>query len=350
MTEADERVEVQPITGAGDAVRDAFVKRHAEATFFHLSAWRRFVERAYGHESQELAAWRDGELVGLLPLMLCPGPLGGRKLVSVPYGVYGGPLGVDAAVERRLIDEACRLAERLRVRYLELRCVRDPGTDLAATALYWTFLRELPEDPAEVLAGMPKKARAEARKARAHHGLELGEGEWYLDDLCRLYLSNKHALGSPAFPPEHFTALLEEFEGQVFVHVVRQRRTPVAAVLSFGFRDTLIAYYAGTVPGADRSCSASNFMYMALQEWAVARGFRVFDFCRSRADSGAFRFKRHQGFEPTQLHYRFHLVRARRTPSFTPSNPRTALLRRSWTRLPLWAARRLSGSLARYLC
>ena len=90
-------------------------------------------------------------------------------------------------------------------------------------------------------------------------------------------------------------------------------------------------------------------MYLALQEWAVARGFKRFDFCRSRVDSGAYEFKRHQGFEPTQLHYRFHLVRHRHTPTFTPSNPRTAVLRSLWSRLPLWAARSLSERLARYL-
>ena len=119
--------------------------------------------------------------------------------------------------------------------------------------------------------------------------------------------------------------------------------------MSFAYGDTLIAYYAGTQPGADRTVSASNFMYMALQEWAVERGFRRFDFCRSRVGSGAFDFKRHQGFEPTQLHYCYHLARSRHPPTFTPSNPRTALLRQAWSRLPVWAARALSDRLARYL-
>ena len=35
-----------------------------------------------------------------------------------------------------------------------------------------------------------------------------------------------------------------------------------------------------TMPGADRKLSASNFMYMALREWAVEKGFRRFDFGR----------------------------------------------------------------------
>jgi len=119
--------------------------------------------------------------------------------------------------------------------------------------------------------------------------------------------------------------------------------------MSLAFRDTLIAYYAGVEAGADRAFKASNFMYMALQEWAVARGFRHFDFCRSRADSGAFAFKRHQGFEPQPLHYCYHLVKSSGVPSFTPSNPKTRLLRKTWTKLPRWMVRRGSDWLARYL-
>jgi hypothetical protein len=90
-------------------------------------------------------------------------------------------------------------------------------------------------------------------------------------------------------------------------------------------------------------------MYLALQEWAVEHGFKRFDFGRSRLDAGAFRFKVHQGFEPTPLHYRYHLVQDRRLPAFTPSNPKTRLLRETWSRLPPWCARRLSDRLAPYL-
>lgn len=233
---------------------------------------------------------------------------------------------------------------------VELRYLRDPGDDLPGSDLYWTFQKELPASVEDVLARMPKKARAEARKARERHGLELCEGEWYVDDLARLFLENKHALGSPGLPPEHFHGLLEVFGGEhAFVHLVRHERKPVAAVMSFAFEGTLMAYYAGSQTGADRVLSASNFMYLALQEWAVERGFRVFDFCRSRKDSGAFQFKKHQGFEPQPLHYRYALVRDRETPSFTPSNPRTRMLRNAWSRLPLWLARGLSTRLARYL-
>jgi len=332
-----------------DADRDAFVRSHPHGSFFHLSGWRRVVERVFRHESWDLVAERGGELVGVLPLMSTPGFFGSLNLVSVPYGVYGGPLGADPAVEQALLEAAVRKAEIGRVGYLELRYRRDPGPDLVGTSLYATFVRDLPDEPEEVLARMPKKARAEARKARDRHGLDLREGSWYVDDLYRLFLRNKHGLGSPALPAKMFKELLVEFGDDVYVHIVRREREPVAAVMSFAYGDTLLAYYSGTELGADRVCSASNFMYLALQEWAVERGFEVFDFGRSRTDSGAYRFKQHQGFEPTPLHYRYHLVRQRRIPSFTPSNPRMRVFQKTWRQLPLWMARRLSNSLAQYL-
>jgi FemAB-related protein (PEP-CTERM system-associated) len=332
-----------------DARRDAYVRAHPRGTFFHLSGWRRVVERVHGHDALDLCAWRGERLVGVLPLMLCRGFLGERRLISMPFATYGGPLGDEPEVERALVERARLQAEELAAGYLELRCLQDGGLGLVPSSLYSTFVRELPKEAAQVLARMPKKARAEARKARDKHRLELSSGHWYLEDLERMFLLNKHALGSPGLPAAHFRAILEQFERAVFVHLVRQGGTPLSAVMSFAHGDTLIAYYAGTRPGADRDFSASNYMYMALQEWAVERGFARFDFCRSRVGSGAFEFKRHQGFEPQPLYYGYHLVRRRRPPSFTPSNPRTALLRSTWSRLPPWLARALSERLARYL-
>jgi predicted N-acyltransferase len=164
-----------------------------------------------------------------------------------------------------------------------------------------------------------------------------------------MFLKNKHQLGSPALPARHFQELLVEFGKDVRVHLVRRGREPLAAVMSFLDRETLIAYYSGTEEGADREYSASNFMYLALQEWAVEHGFKRFDFGRSRRDAGAFKFKEHQGFEPLPLHYRYHLVQDRRLPAFTPSNPKTRVLRETWSRLPAWAVRRLSDRFSPYL-
>lgn len=342
-------IEVRPATARDDEARDELVLAGPYGSFFHRSGWRRAVERVMRHRGRDLLAWRGEELVGVLPLFECRGLRGGRSLISVPYGVYGGPVAADESARSALLGSAEELARRLRAGRLELRCREDPGLSWASSDLYATFEKELPARVEDVLAGMPKKARAEARKARRKHGLELDEGRWFLPDLVRLFHRNKRGLGSPALPAAFFEAVLDENPGRVFVHLVRRGSEPLAAVMSFAFGDTLCAYYSGTAEGADRSYSASNFMYLALQEWCVERGYARFDFGRSRKGSGAFDFKRRQGFEPEDLHYRYLLVRDRTPPSLNPSNPRTRVLRDTWRRLPEWVTRRLSAPASRYL-
>ena len=343
-------LEVRPARPDDAAACEAFVRAHPRASFFHLPAWSRVVADVFGHAPCALTAWRGGRLAGVLPLSSCRAPLGAEALISVPYAVYGGPLGDDDEVEAALVRAAMAEAERRGVRRLELRCERAPQVPgLVPHELYATFVRELPSDPAEVLARMPKKARAEARRGRDKHGLTLTEGDWYLDDLHRLFHQNKRALGSPGLPLDFFRGLARAFGRDVRVHVVHHAGQPVCAVMSFLWRGTCLAYYSGTRPGADRELSASNFLYMALQEWCVREGLTSFDFGRSRRDSGAFSFKEHQGFEARVLPYRLHLVRDREAPSFTPSNPRTAWLRETWSKLPPWACVRLSDLLAPYL-
>lgn len=343
-------LEVRPATAAEEGELDRFVCASAGSSIFQRPAWRRAVARTFGHRPADFVAHRGGELVGLLPLAHCGALLSRAHLVSVPYGVYGGPLARDPKVAAALVDAARALGERERVGRIELRC-REPLDlpGLARSDLYITFRRELPEDPAGVLALTPKDERRLVRRARDKHGLEMSEGPWFAAELARLFHDSKRRLGSPGLPLAWFRNLLEEFGPAAVVHVVRRERELVAASLSFVHRDELAMYYIGTAPEANRAWSATSFLVVGLQEWAVARGLRVFDLGRSRKDAGAADFKRNQGFEPEPLHYAYALLGSSGPPTFTPSNPRTALLRRTWSRMPAWLATALSGPLARRL-
>ncbi len=347
-------LEVRPSEIERDGERDRFVLAHPRGTVFHLSGWRRAVERAIGHAPRDLLACRGGTLAGVLPLMRCARPpflsLRGPDLVSVPYGVYGGPIGESPEVSRALVAAAIELGRSERAGRVELRCVEDPGVEgLTPSALYATFVRVLPADQAEVMKHMPKRARAEVRQAIERHGLELSEGQRHLSDLARLFGESKQRLGSPGLPPAWFEALAAELGEGAVCHAAVRGGEVVAATMSFVFRDTLVFYYIGTTAAGNREFNATNFLTTRLQEWAVERGLARFDLSRSRVGSGSFRFKEHQGFVAAPLSYRYALLRSRALPALTPSNPRTKLLRETWSRLPGWLARSLSGRLSRYL-
>lgn len=343
------KVDVRNFEPGHDALRDAFVRACPAGTFFHLSGWRRAVERVFGHEPRDLIAWRGAEIVGVLPLFLCRTPFGRAHLISTPYGVYGGPAALDPAVVKALVDAASSMARDERVGRLELRCLRDIGLDLVPSNLYATFIQPLPDRSEDVMTFMPKRARAEVRKAIEKHGLVMNQGDWYLDDLFEMFHDSKRSLGSPGLPKAWFRTLQEELGDGVVVHLARTPGMPVAATMSFLFGDTIYFYYVGTIADANRNFNATNYLVTRLQEWAVERGLKHFDLGRSRVDSGPYEFKKHQGFEPTPLHYRYLLVKSRELPSFNPSNPKTERLRETWSRLPAWISKPLSAELMRYL-
>jgi len=344
-------IEVRAAANERDSERDRFVLAHRAGTIFHLSGWRRAVERAHGHASRDLLAWRGETLAGVLPLMRCAGlPFSAPDLVSVPYGVYGGPIGDAPDVARALVGAALDLGRSEQAGRVELRCVEDPGVvGLEPSALYATFVRDLPAGAALVMKRMPKRARAEVRKAIEAHGLELAEGPRFLGDLACLFEESKRRLGSPGLPRAWFEALAGELGERAVCHAAVRGGETVAATMSFVFRETLVFYYIGTSAAANREFNATNFLTTKLQEWGVARGLTRFDLSRSRVGSGSFSFKEHQGFTPTPLAYRYALLGKSGLPKLTPSNPKTQILRSTWARMPGWLTRPLSGRLSRYL-
>ena len=161
---------------------------------------------------------------------------------------------------------------------------------------------------------------------------------------------NKRRLGSPALPRRWFAGLVEEFGPDIVMHraVDPQGRT-LAAVMSFRFGSTLMAYYSGSLTGVNDT-GVNDFIYCGIMQWAAANGFRWFDFGRSRAESGPARFKHNMGFEAERLHYEYLLLRSgEHLPQFHPSNPKLELPRRIWSKLPHAITSALGGRLSRYL-
>ncbi|MEO7073576.1 MAG: hypothetical protein ABI300_11735 [Rhodanobacter sp.] len=61
----------------------------------------------------------------------------------------------------------------------------------------------------------------------------------------------------------------------------------------------------------------------------------MFDFGRSKLDTGSYHFKKHWGFESRPLPYAYHLVRAREVPNISPTNRKYSMFIQAWKRLPL---------------
>ncbi len=340
------RVELLDLKHARSA--DRFVMQHPSGSPFHETRWLELVRSTFRFETQTLVAWRGKELVGVLPLALVTAPITGRRLVSVPFGVYGGMLASDAASLAALDSNACELTRRLNARFLETRYLGKAPTEHHALNRYETYRRELPADPADVLGMIPRKARAEVRKGCERHGFVLREGRELFRDFYRLYVSNKRSLGSPVFRQSYFRRLLDLYGARATLHGLCAGDKVLAAVLSLQSADALYPYYSGAEDGADR-LGANNAMYALLMEDAVRRGCRMFDFGRSRVGSGPAGFKRHMGFEATPLDYQFFFPRGGKPPEISPNNPRMALPQRVLSSIPPWLAQVVGPHVMRHV-
>ncbi|HEX5012150.1 MAG TPA: FemAB family XrtA/PEP-CTERM system-associated protein [Planctomycetota bacterium] len=339
------RVELLDLRYAREA--DRFVARHPLGSPFHETRWLDLVRATFRFETQTLVAWRGRDVAGVLPLALVTAPLTGRRLVSVPFGVYGGILAQEEEVLHALDEGGQVLARRASARFLELRWLGPGLTRHESFPLYETYRRALPPRVEDVLGLVPRKARAEVRKARDRHRLELIGGPALFDDFYRLYVHNKQSLGSPVFAPSYFRRLLDLFGPRALLHGLREPGGRLlSAVISLRAGDTLYPYYSGAAPDVDR-LGANNAMYAALMEEAVRLGLRTFDFGRSRANSGPAAFKRHMGFEPTPLDYQFFFPHGGHPPQINPDNPRMVLPRRILASLPAWLARLVGPAVMR---
>jgi FemAB-related protein (PEP-CTERM system-associated) len=339
-------VQVKQLTPLEAGRWDNFVMRCQAATFFHRAGWQAVIERAFGHHTYFLYAEVEGEIQGVLPLGQIRSRLFGNALISSPFCTYGGVAAITQAAREALEIAALQIAHENRVDYLELRNREVRHPDWPTQDLYVTFRKVLDPDPEKNLLAIPRKQRAVVRK-----GIEVGLKSKIDDDVDRFYLAyaeSVHRLGTPVFSQRYFRLLKEVFGQDCEVLTVTQDGRLVASVLSFYFRDEVLPYYGGGAREA-RNLKGNDFMYWELMRRACERGFRVFDYGRSKRDSGSFSFKKNWGFGPEPLYYEYQLLRLKALPEVNPANPKYRLLIETWKRMPLSLTKWIGPYIARDL-
>ncbi len=117
-----------------------------------------FSDDVFGQEPLYLTARRDGQIVGVLPLVKFKSLLFGRSLVSVPYANYGGLLTSDAAASAALVREATTLGRAFGATHVELRNTSASLPRIAGTATQG----RRPPSPAVGRAGAVDGARSKS--------------------------------------------------------------------------------------------------------------------------------------------------------------------------------------------
>ncbi|MDB5697355.1 MAG: hypothetical protein JWN69_159 [Alphaproteobacteria bacterium] len=329
---------------------DAFVTAHDDASLFHRPAWSLAVEHGCGQRAHYLVAEdREGRLAGLLPLSEIRSPLFGAALVSAGFAVGGGILAPSAAAAELLAESAWRLASEVGCPSLELRGGRVPAGFTPRDGVYAGFARDLPAEDEAILAAIPRKQRAEVRRAQGL-GLDCTIGRSDTERLAHrlVYAESVRNLGTPVFPRRLFSAMLDAFGDDADILTISERGRPLASVLSFYFKGCVYPYWGGGTRQA-RAVRANELLYFELMRHAAARGCTRFDFGRSKLGTGAYAYKKNWGFEPQPLNYAVRTADGIPPREINPLDPKYRLQVALWRKLPLWLANRLGPPIARGL-
>src|SRR5579864_3866570 len=133
----DRHIEVRALEPGEEGEWDRFVHRSPSGTFFHLYGWQTVVERILGYRSFRLVARDERGITGIFPISWVRNRLFGDSLVSLPLAVYGGICADDEDSYFGLLKAGSDLADKLGVKYLEMRNRTEPfPTALPGRDLY----------------------------------------------------------------------------------------------------------------------------------------------------------------------------------------------------------------------
>jgi FemAB-related protein (PEP-CTERM system-associated) len=343
---SDSLISVKTLQPQDAAKWDDFVMRCPDATFFHRAGWQPVIEGAFGHKTYFLYAELDGEIQGVLPLAEVKSMLFGHWLGSLPFCVYGGIAAISDEARQVLDAAAQKIAAERKVGHLEYRNIHPQHTDWHTKDLYVTFRKAIDPDEEANMNAIPRKQRAMVRKG-IKFGLQ-GEIDEDIDRFFAAYSASVHRLGTPVFSKRLFRLLKQTFGQDCEILTITNQGRTVASVMSFYFRDEVLPYYGGGTAEA-REVAGNDFMYWELMRRACARGYKVFDFGRSKVGTGSHDFKKNWGFEPQPLHYEYQLHQSKAVPDTNPLNPKYQLFIKMWQRLPLPVANAIGPHIVKNL-
>ncbi|MDO4574405.1 MAG: FemAB family PEP-CTERM system-associated protein [Planctomycetia bacterium] len=340
---------VPPSEEAFAPLMEAFPELHPG----YFACWNGIVAKAFRQTVYTVEAWDGDRLAGVLPLVFMHSPLFGKHLISLPYLNVGGcfvPEGPQQAeIDAALIDEATTLADRLDVKYLELRNEREihhPRLTFERRSKV-LMRRALPETAEALWKAIGPKVRNQVRKGeKANLSVQWG-GRELLNPFYDVFAATMRHVGTPVYSKKLFAEILEKLPENAEICVVSMASgQPVAAALLLHGKQITEVPTAGALLFSHAFC-ANMFLYWNLLKHTVeTRHSRYFDFGRSSVGGNTWRFKKQWGAVEFPTVWKYY-VRRGGMDDVRPDNASYGILIQIWKKLPLWLTRLLGPMIVR---
>ncbi len=340
-----------------DSNLSTFIERQAKDSFYYNQAWLELITQLYGYTLIPLITTNTtGQVTGFLPLCSMHSPLRGQRLVALPFSDLCPLLAADETSANDLIDQAIRVAQQQKVRYLELRTgineALSKRPDLMERNLYVRWLMPLSADADLVWSNLRKPVRRQVKKSQKF-GVQVRIAQQREDmaHYYRLHLQTrckKH--GMPAQPQRYFYELWDRFaeSGAMQLLLAEYQGTVIAGMVLLA-SGTILRYAYGASDEHYLNLAPNSLLMWTAIKLGCTLGYQTFDMGRTACDNeGLMEFKRRWGAVKEPLPY-YYYPRMAGLASTSESSWKFRLLTSCWKRLPLQVAEPLGGYLYKHL-
>jgi serine/alanine adding enzyme len=333
---------------------DSYISIHPQASVYHRYSFKSVVESTYGQRAYYFSAKEGIRIIGVLPLFHIKSIFLGNSLVSLPFCDYGGILADNTGISTALFQKAFELSQKLKCQYIELRQTSELSIFTDDMSMHACINKEkarmklhLPESAEDLFANFPAKLRSQIRKPQKEGCIARIGGKELIEDFYTVFAHNMRDLGSPVHSKKLMLNMLNFYGDECRIFVVYYSGEPVACSLVAGFRDTLDNPWA-SFKRTSRKIAPNMLLYWEMLKYAIASGYRFFDFGRSTFDEGTYRFKSQWGARPEQLFwYRAGSDIRSKTYDYKSENQETFV--RFWRALPLPLTKMIGPILRKHL-
>ena len=310
------------------------------SNFYQSINWIKAIKESYGLQPFIIALIKEKKILNAIPFFLIKSNFFGKKLVSMPYGDYGGFLFSDVKIDW-LLENLEDVARDNDVDYVE---IREPDAKLEKSLesfetklIYYNFTLNLDMSMDEIWKSFDKKVRNSIRKAEKNHVKVVKGGRKDLEEFYRLYLKTMKRLGSPPHSFDFFNNVFKFCSKNVKLFFAEHDNKKIAASIFFLYKKKI--YYWKNVSNEEYLYLRPNDLILyRMIEWGHRRDYESLDFGRARMHTGGFLFKKRWGGKMKELNYHYKLFKDIEIPD--PEKEKYKFLGGLWKSLPIFLIKR----------
>lgn len=288
---------------------DKFVHNHPEGTPSHLSGWLKCTAETYGFRPSLACFYGQGRsLEGVFPFFVINSVVHKKRLLSLPFSDFGGPLQMaqaDNAAMDRIVDSYCAKQYRIEIRGT---CT---NSKFIRNDYYKRHVCSLDGDIEKIRSNINKRTiQRSIRKAEdAGTVIKRVTDVQGMEAFIRLNRLTRKKHGVPSQPRKWFNQLqkhvIESGNGFIMVAELNKRIVGASIILISG--KTIHYKYNASDPEVMHQVSPNHLIVWETIKWGVANGFRALDFGRTAPDNeGLIRYKEMWGTKTVELPYYYY--------------------------------------------